>query len=70
MNQNQKTSIEPINVSSSEFGVEFENQFVVLDDAKHVIGVNGNNGNNLILENLENGSTVEFKGSYLTDDYI
>ena len=70
MNQNQKTSIEPINVSSSEFGVEFENQFVVLDDAKHVIGVNGNNESNLILENLENGSTVEFKGSYLTDDYI
>ena len=70
MNQNQKTSIEPINVSSSEFGVEFENQFVVLDDAKHVIGVNGNNESNLILENLENGSTIEFKGGSYTDDFI
>ena len=39
MNHNQETSVKPIKTSSSEFGVNYENQFVVLEDAKHIIGI-------------------------------
>ena len=60
MNHNQQTSIEPINTSSSEFGVYYQNQFVVLDDAKHVIGVDASDGGKLILENIETGKADKF----------
>ena len=61
MKHNKNTSIKPINASSSKFGVELENQFVVLDDAKHVIGVDANDSRNLILENIENGKADKFR---------
>ena len=64
MEHNQETSIQPMNASLNQFGVMYENNFVVLDDAKHVIGVHPSNGNYLILENIENGSTVEFGGKF------
>ena len=60
MNHNQETSIRPINASSSRFGVEYENQFFVMDDAKHVIGVDPRDARNLILENIENGKADKF----------
>ena len=60
MRHNQETSIEPINTSSSKFGVFYENQFVVLDDAKHVIGVDARDGRSLIIENLKNGKADKF----------
>ena len=59
MKHNQETSIEPINISSSKFGVRYENQFAVLNDAKHVIGIDPNDGKNLILENIENRKADE-----------
>ena len=62
MNHNQATAIKPIKSSSTEFGVMFENNFVVLDDAKHFIGIYSNDAKKLILENVENGSTVKFIG--------
>ena len=60
MEHTQVSSIEPIYTSSSQFGVEFENLFVVLDDAKHVIGVDPTDAGKLILENLENGKADRF----------
>ena len=70
MNHNQKTSIRPINTSSSKFGVQFENNFIVLDDAKHIIGVDGSDASKLILENVENEFTVKFGGSKSSLNYI
>ena len=70
MEHNQETSIEPIFSSSSEFGVEYENQFVVLDDAKHVMGVDANDRKNLIFENLEDGSKNIFRWRKCFFDYI
>ena len=60
MNHNKKKSIKPINTSSRKFGVEYENQFIVMDDAKHIIGIDGNDPRNLILENIQNGKTDKF----------
>ena len=57
---NQKTIIEPINASLSRFWVKYENQFVVLNDAKHVIGVDARDASNLILENIENRKADKF----------
>ena len=61
MNHNKKTPLDPINTSSSEFGVMYENKFIVLDDAKHVIGVDPKDGNNLIIENVETGKADTFQ---------
>ena len=60
MNHNQSTPIEPINASSSKFAVMFENHFVVLDDGKHVIGGDGSDLRNLIIENIETGKADKF----------
>ena len=54
MNHNQETSIEPINTSSNKFGVMYENQLVVLDDAKHVIGLDASDAGKIIIENIMN----------------
>ena len=70
MNTNQKTPLEPINASSSEFGVKYENQFIVLDDAKHVIGVDPKDARNLILENIENGKADRFRWRNSSHIYI
>ena len=70
MNHNQQKSIHPINTSLSKFGVEYENQFVVLDDAKHVIGVDPSDGSKLIMENLENGKAVKFGWNKSRINYI
>ena len=61
MNHNEETNIEPINTTLSKFGVKYENQFVVLEDAKHVIGVDQKDGNNLIIENVETGKADTFQ---------
>ena len=61
MEHNQNTSIEPINTSSSKFGVEYENNFIVLQDAKHVIGVDPKDGRNLIIENVETQKADKFE---------
>ena len=60
MEHTQETSIKSSKSSSSKFGVEFQNQFVVLDDAKHVIGVDPSDGSKLILENIEQGRADKF----------
>ena len=60
MNQDQETKVQPINVSASKFGVYYENNFVVLDDAKHVIGVDERDASFLIFENLKNGKGEKF----------
>ena len=70
MEHDQKTPVEPIKSSSSKFGVMYENQFVVLDDAKHVIGVDPGDTTNLILKNVENGSKVKFGGNDFSKFYI
>ena len=67
MEHNQKAPVKPTNVSSREFVVEYENNFVVLDDAEHVIGVDERNATKLILENINNGSKVKFRGSKSND---
>ena len=67
MQHNQETSINPINTSSSKIGVEYENNFIVLDDGKHVIGVDASDANILILENVETGSSVKFCGIESSD---
>ena len=61
MELNQESIIVPINTSSCFFGVMYENNFVVLDDAKHVIGVDPFGGKFLILENIENGKSDKFE---------
>ena len=66
MEHNQRANIEPINISSSIFGVEYENQFVVLEDSKHVIGVDPNDGRNLIFENVETQKAFKFRCSEST----
>ena len=70
MNHNKKTPLDPINTSSSKFGVMFENQFIVLDDAKHVIGVNPNDASKLIIENIETGKAHKFGWKYLSCFFI
>ena len=70
MEHNEDTSIKPIFTSFNKFGVEYESQFVVLDDGKHVIGVDGRDLSKLIIENVEDGSTVEFEGSNSSYNYI
>ena len=62
MKHNQETTIQPYSISSSKFGVRFENQFVVLDDAEHVIGIDASVGTQLIFENILNGSRVNIRG--------
>ena len=62
MEKNQETAVRPVNVSFNKFWIQLENQFIVLDDAEHVIGVDARDRSKLILENLKNGSTVRFAG--------
>ena len=70
MEHNQKSPVEPIKSSSNYFGAEHQNNFVVLDDAEHVIGVHPGNGNSLIFENIKNGLTVEFGERIYPHNYI
>ena len=70
MEHNQETNIEPINASFIKFGIQFDDQFVVLDDAKHVIGVDANDARNLILENVENKKTDKFGWGRSSLNYI
>ena len=70
MNHNQETSVKPIKTSSSEFGVNYENQFVVLEDAKHIIGIDASDARNLIIENIENGKADKFGWSKSFQNYI
>ena len=60
----------PTNVSSSGFWINFENNFVVLEDAEHVIGVDEGNRSELILENLKSGSKVQFGERKSNDNFI
>ena len=60
MEHNQRTHVKPTNVSSSGFRVKLENQFVVLDIAEHVFGVNVLISSLLILENIQNGLNLQF----------
>ena len=69
MEHNHDTSIEPINVSSSKFGVRYEKQFIVLDDGKHVISVDPNDAGKMIIENIETGKEDKF-GWRNSSDYI
>ena len=48
----------------------FENQFFVLDDAKHVIGVDPSDARNLILENIETGKAEKFRWRESSDFFI
>ena len=70
MNHNNETAVRPKEISFSEFGVEYENQFILLDDAEHVIGIDPNNGKKLIFKNVENGSTVKFEDSNSSENLI
>ena len=70
MQHNKKTSIKPIFTSSSKFGVEYENQFVVLDDGKHIIRVDGSNLTKLIIENVENRKADKFGWNDSSFNYI
>ena len=70
MEHDKKSPLEPIKSSSCKFAVKYENQFVVLDDAKHVIGMDARDPSKLILENIENGSNVIFRGTHLSKFYI
>ena len=65
MQHNQQTPVEPIKSSSSEFVILYQNHFVVLDDAKHIIGADADDLSKMILENVDNGSKVEFGGSII-----
>lgn len=60
MEHDQKTSIQPINSSLSEFGVEYEKNFVVLNDGKHIIGIHPSDGMKLIFESVEKRKAVMF----------
>ena len=62
MQHDQETPVMLTNVSSSGFVVHFKNNFVVLDDAEHVIGVDKEDPSKLILENVENGSILDLGG--------
>ena len=70
MEHNQDTSIKPINASSSKILVSKENQFVVLDDAKHFIGIDASDAKNLILINIENQKADKFKLCEYNYNYI
>ena len=63
MTHNQDTPVEPINTSLGKFGVWLENNFVVLDDAKHVIGVDANDPRNLMIENVKNAKADKLKSN-------
>ena len=70
MNHNKEKGIEPINVCSRKIGVTIENQFIVLDDAKHVIGIDPTDGGNVIIENVKNGKAGKFGWSASFQNYI
>lgn len=70
MEHKEETSVEQINASSSKFGFQNENQFVVMDDAKHVIRVDPSDGRNLILENIQNGKATKYEGSKIIENCI
>ena len=70
MNHNQETSIEPIISSSNKFGVEYQNNFVVLDDSNQVIGIDPSEATQMILENIENGKAGKIRWSRFYDNYI
>ena len=61
MNHNQQTRINSINFSSCKFGVKYQNQFVVLYDAKHFIGVDASDLTKLIFENIYNRKADKFE---------
>ena len=63
MNHNQQLSIKPTNASLNRFGVEHDNHFVVLDDGKHVIGIDARDARYLIIENIENGKADKFRSN-------
>ena len=70
MNHNQETAVVPLKSSSNRFGVDYENNFVVMDDAKHVIGLDARDAKNLILENVESGKADKFGWSQSYHKYI
>ena len=70
MNHNQKSPVEHIKSSLCKFGVSYDDQFVLLDDAKHIIGVDGSDPSNLIVENIENRKADKFRGSQSFYNYI
>ena len=70
MEHNDDKSIEPINTFFCSFGVQYENQFVVLNDNKHVIGVDAGDGKNVIIKNLENGKSNKFTWSDSSNNLI
>ena len=70
MEHYQETPVEPIKSSTSEFGVENQNHFVVLDDSKHIIGLDADDLTKMILEDVDKGSKVEFGLSTSTHDLI
>ena len=70
MEHNQETPIEPINISLNEFGVFDQNNFVVLDDAKHVIGIDASDAGNLIIENVKNSKAKKFTVTKFDNNHI
>ena len=48
----------------------YEDQFVVLDDGKHIIGIDGSDITNLIIENVENQKADKFVLSKSSFNYI
>ena len=61
MENNPDTENEHINDLYIKFGIIYENQFVVLDDAKHVIGVYSQDPGKLIFRDAYYGFLIEFE---------
>lgn len=50
----------PFSTSSSPFGVFYENNFALSDDGRYLIGVDGKNLKQLLVEDLHEGSSFRF----------
>ena len=54
------TKVPPSHTSSSQFGIADQYQFVMLDDGRHFIGVDGTDSTSLLVEDTTTGSSFKF----------
>ena len=60
MTQTSSQVVSPFYTPSSQFGVQFENNFVFTDDGRHLIGVDAGDSTRLRVEDITTGSSLGF----------
>lgn len=60
MSQKTQTNVAALSTSKSQFGVLYENQFVLSEDGRHLIGVDASDLTRILVEDLTTGSSFCF----------